>query len=134
MLCLCLGRRLRLAGGLHLGRRLCLAGQPKFIIWMRNEGLYIKTSPFNRISYYLPGDTNTYITQFQWFMYENRSEHYLMIFDINCTANVCCDFIQVGKPSDEPKVETLWFPSGIMAHWHITDLKCKIELLYILFV
>ena len=35
------------------------------------------------------------VTQVQWFMYQNWSEPYLTVFCINCTANICYDFIQI---------------------------------------
>ena len=42
-----------------------------------------------------PGGPNTYITQVQWFMYQNWSERYLTVFCINRTTNVCYDFIRM---------------------------------------
>ena len=59
-----------------------------------------------------PGGPNTYITQVQWFMYQNRSQRYRTVFCINRTANVFYDFIRISIISQCDLLSTRLLPAG----------------------
>ena len=58
-------------------------------IQMRNEGLCTKTGALNHISYCLTRGFKYLLAQELRWIYQNQSVHYLTVFCIDCTANIC---------------------------------------------
>ena len=79
------------------------------LIRLSNEG------PLNCISFYLTKRSKKLILQDLWQEYQNRSEHHLTVFCINCATKACYDYIKIALHI--PSTSLLTTPIYSLSEW-----------------